>query len=116
MAADFTLKKGDTAPALVGTLKDGLAAVIDLTAADAVKFIMKDKASGDKVIDRAAAITSAAAGQVTYQWQTGDTDVVDTYNAEFEVAWSDGTFETFPNSRYIQIKIIVDLGGTVGTT
>lgn len=113
MAADFTIKTGDTAPAIVGTLKDATLAVVNLTAANAVRFIMKNKATGVKVIDQPAVFTNAAGGVVTYQWQTGDTNTVATYTAEFEIAWSDGTFESFPNSKYIVVRVIADLGGTV---
>lgn len=113
MATDFTIKTGDTAPALVGTLKDATGAVVNISTASAVRFIMKLKGSDTALIDRAATVTNASGGVVKYQWQTGDTDVIGTYNGEFEVAWGDGTFETFPNEKYLVIKIITDLGGTV---
>lgn len=113
MATDFTIKTGDTAPAIVGTLKDATNAVVSLVGADAVRFIMRVKGADTVLINQPAAITDAVGGVVSYQWRTGDTEQIDTYNAEFEVAWSDGTFETFPNSKYIVVKVIADLGGTV---
>lgn len=110
--ADFTIKTGDTAPPLIATLEDATANAVNLTAAT-IKFIMTDKASGVKQVEKPASLTDAVHGIVTYQWETGDTDIAGVYNAEFEVAWSDGTFETFPNSKYIIVKILLDLGGVV---
>jgi hypothetical protein len=31
------------------------------------------------------------------------------YSAEFEVTYSDGSIETFPNSDYIRVEIIDDI-------
>lgn len=111
MATDFFIKKDDTAPALVAILKDATGGIVDLTAAS-VKFIMTHKTTGD-VIEGDADVLDDTGGKVSYQWATGDTEVVGGYKAEFEVAWGDGTFETFPNSSYINIKVTADLGGTV---
>lgn len=112
MAVDFTIKAGDTAPAIKATLTDATDVVVNLSGAT-VRFIMKDKATGTTAVDAAATVTSAVNGLVQYQWQTGDTDTPDSYNAEFEVLFGNGTYETFPNSRYIQVKVKDDLGGNV---
>ena len=113
MAVDYTIKTGDTAPPIAGTLLDANNDSVDLTGAS-VRFILKDKRTGDKIIDQPADVVDAVLGRVSYQWQTGDTDTADTYNAEFEVHWLDGTYETFPNSKYITVKFLQDLGGNVG--
>jgi hypothetical protein len=97
----------------VAVLKDALEAIVDLTDTTA-RFIMTDKLSGTKVVDADATVVDPTNGIVQYQWVTGDTDVASSYKAEFEVAWGDGTFETFPNSKYIAVKVVPDLGGIVG--
>ena len=63
-----------------------------------------------KVNRGSCSITSAAAGEVTYQWGTLDTNTVGTYDAEIEVVWSDGKAETFPNAEYWEVEIVDDLG------
>ena len=47
---------------------------------------------------------------VKYEWQPGDTDTEGFYDAEFEVTYSDGTVETFPNRGFITVIISPDLG------
>lgn len=113
MAVDFFIKQADTSPPIVAILKDANLAPVDLTGAT-VRFIMTNKATLVKVIDAPANVVSAPAGRVSYNWVSPDTNVPATYKAEFEVHWLDGTYETFPNSAYITVKIIADLGGTVG--
>lgn len=112
MATDFFIKTGDTAPAIVAVLKDAVGTIVDLTDSS-VLFIMRDKITNEKVVESAADILNPTGGQLSYQWQTGDTDTPDTYKAEFEVSFLDGTIETFPNSTYIFVKVVQDLGGLV---
>lgn len=113
MAVDFFIKQGDTAPPIVAILKDALGTVVQL-AGCSVRFIMVDKASGVTAVDAPCDIVDAGEGRVSYQWVTGDTDIVSTYNAEYEVVLADSNVETFPNSKYIVVKVVKDLGGTVG--
>lgn len=113
MAVDFFIKQGDTAPAIVASLTDADGEIVPLTGAT-VMFIMKDKLSGEVVVEADGTVTDASGGVVKYDWQPGDTDVPNPYNAEFEVHFADGTYETFPNSKYIVVKVITDLGGAVG--
>lgn len=111
MATDFTIKRGDRLPEIGSILKDADDVVVNLTGCT-VLFIMKNKATAEVVITEPADIIGAAtAGTVHYAWAEGDTDVEGTYQGEWEVTFPDGRPETFPNNRYIQIKIVVDLGG-----
>ena len=107
MALSFTMKKGDTAPALRYRLEPS---TIDLTGATVV-FNMK-ASGGTAVVTRGAAVivTATKTPTVEYQWSAGDTATSGTYNAEFEVTYSDGTIETFPRSGYIAGTIGDDLG------
>lgn len=109
MAVDFTIKQHDELPELVVTLKDALNAVVNVSGAT-VRFIMNVK-GGANVINQPATIVTPSAGVVKYTWQEGNTDTVGTYSGEFEVQFGDGRVETFPNNKYIQIKVFADLGG-----
>ena len=45
-----------------------------------------------------------------YVWQTGDTDTAGTFQGEFEVTYTSGEIETFPNDGYIGIEVLADIG------
>lgn len=111
--ADVTMKKDDTRPKLVRSLTqtiNGVATTLPLTNASAVQFVMKLETN---LVSGAASISDAGTGQVTYVWQTGDTATAGIYNAEWEVKWDDGGYETVPNDGYFSIEIVDDLGGDV---
>jgi hypothetical protein len=109
--ADFTLKQHDTRPKIQVALAIG-GAEADLTTATSVTFIMAPAAGGAATVDAAATILDAATGSVSYDWAAGDTDDVGSFDAEFEVVWSDGTKQTFPTATYISIEIVADLDGS----
>jgi len=97
MSSVFYLKQNDTRPSYVAQLlQDGSA--VDLAGAT-VRFHM------GSVVDAPATIVDASTGVVRYDWLATDTAVAGTYNAEFEVTFSDGAVETFPNKDYLQIVI-----------
>lgn len=100
----FIIKQNDTSPAIRQELtSDG--EVVDLSGAS-VSFIMEGK------FDRTASIVDAAAGLVSYSWQAGDTATAGEFRSEWEVTFSDGKVETFPNAGYITIDIRPELDGT----
>jgi hypothetical protein len=107
----FTIKKGDTLPALNATLRTstggGAATAADLTAATAVILVIKNQ-SGGAAERLTAAFVSKPDGTVTYDWQLGDTDTAGTYDCEWEVAFG-SDIQTFPNSGYFTIVIETDL-------
>jgi len=105
----FYIKQNDTAPAIRATPKDTDANAIDLTDAS-VRFHMRRVGSTTITTDGAAIIVgNAANGIVQYDWESADTAKVNTYQAEFEVTYSDGSIETFPNSSYITVEVTDDL-------
>lgn len=105
---DFTIKQNDTSPALQCTLQDDQGIAIDISGSSA-RFHLVNYETGVVKIDSAGSIVSAVDGQVKYEWITGDTDTVGIYQAEWEVTYSDGSIETFPNNQNIIINIFDDL-------
>lgn len=106
---DFWIKEGDSAPKLLVTCVDEEEVVVPLDAAVSVAFYMYDPGSASPKVDGAAAniVAPPSNGQVEYVWQPDGSDTADPgdYDAEFEVTWSDGTKTTFPNFRFLRIKI-----------
>ena len=100
MALTWKMKRGDTAPNLRAQLVRG-GVPVDLTGAT-VKFCLL----GTK---RDCTIINATNGEVEYSWQVGDTESTGTLQAEFEVTYSDGKIETFPNDDFIQIVVLGDI-------
>lgn len=98
----FYIKRHDTSPSVEAVLtgKDG---PVNLTGAT-VYFYMSN------IISAQATIADATAGVVRYDWQTGDTTKLGYHLAEWEVIYSDGKKETFPNDGYSTVKISADLG------
>ena len=98
--ATFTIYRGDTSPALRFALFPG---TVDLTGASVV-FVMDGGAR------LPARIITASPPVVQYDWQPGDTDRAGVRRAEFEVTYSDGSVETFPNAGYLLVSVVEDLG------
>lgn len=104
----FYIKRNDTSPALLASLQDANGTAVDMTAAS-VRFHMRQINSQVVKVDADAVIVAAEQGEVRYNWQTADTDTIGSYQAEFEVTYSDGTIETFPNDGYIPVNIVGDI-------
>jgi len=102
MSDTFYIKQGDTSPAIQYALSP---ASVILTAATVV-FNMRAVGGTVKISREAATITTATGTPtVQYNWTADDTDTAGLFQAEFEVTYSDGTIETFPNASYIQVNI-----------
>ena len=111
--ADITIKKDDTRPVIQRYLIqniDGATSPINLTTASQVKFIMKKDAN---LVTGIASIVTPGSACVAYKWATGDTATANLYDAEWEITWADGGYETVPNNGYWSIEVVDDLGGTV---
>lgn len=94
------IPRGDTSPSFEKRLKNDFGEVIDLSTVNDVLFHMRDENYNTIVDDNQSAgnvvINNEELGEVSYQWQSGDTDTIGTYRAEFVVEFSDGTTRTFP--------------------
>jgi hypothetical protein len=111
---DFYIKEGDLDPPLKVTCVDEDGEVIPLTAAIAVKFFLINPGDDAPKIDGAVAdiLTPVADGKVEYVWASGDTDTPGDYDAEFEIEWSSGKKTTFPNFRFLRVKIAKSIDTT----
>jgi len=103
----FSIKQNDTSPSLQAILKDAALNPINLVGAN-VRLHMK---SADNIlkIDELMIIVDGLEGLVQYDWQVGDTSTVGTYYVEFEVTYSDGSIETFPNVGSLSLVITREL-------
>jgi len=104
----MNIKQNDTSPSIQTQFLDGDGLPVDITGNLGVSFHMRD-AAGTVKIDTAATVVTAASGIVRYDWLAADTDTAGTFQAEFEVTYSDGKVETFPNASYIEVVITDDI-------
>jgi len=104
----FNIKQNDTSPQITATLADGSGNAVDLTSAS-VRFHMKKIGATSATVDAAATIVNEDTGSVTYVWQATDTAIAGSYLAEFEVTYTNGAVETFPNDTSIAVVITEDL-------
>lgn len=116
--ADFYVKSYDDAPPIRATLEDGLGNPVDIGGAD-VLFIMRHirdpetgRRPGPQLFAKAAnndQVGAETTGDVSYDWEEGDTDIPGGYYAEWEVTFTDGSVETFPDSEHVKVAIIEHL-------
>lgn len=104
----FYIKENDTVPSIRATLQNGSGNAVDLIDAT-VNFHMRAIGGSTVLVDASATVVNAAGGLVQYDWDAADTADVGSYQAEFEVTYSDGTIETFPSSGYIRVEITDDI-------
>jgi hypothetical protein len=104
MSYDVTIKRGDRRNCIKAVLKDSSGLPVNLANCSVV-FRMAP-VGRKAIIDRAAHIETAVAGEVWFVWAAGETDTSGVYRAEFQVTYLDGKKETFPNDGYIGIRIL----------
>jgi hypothetical protein len=103
------IKQNDTSPALTGQLFNPDGSNPNL-AGSTVKFIMRPAAGGSAKVDASATVVTASTGNVKYSWIAADTDTVGSFEGEFEVTFSGGAVQTYPNKGYLKIEVTDDLG------
>lgn len=107
--ADITIKTGDLLPSITGTLKDQSGAVLSLVGFT-VKLRWRLRGSSNVVL-RSADIVDAAAGEVRYDWQSGDTDIQGVYDMEWAATYTaSGAPRTFPTRDYFTVEMVSRLG------
>lgn len=104
----MTWKRGDTGP-VTATLLDRAGTAVNLTGAT-VKFLLRNAAGGPLTIDREIDVDTPASGVVSIDRTTTDTATAGHFRGEFEVTYSGGDVETFPEVGYLDVMIHGDLG------
>lgn len=100
----FTLKRGDTSPALRCALRPESISLNGAT----VQFQMRRRLGALKV-SADAVIENIDPPVVRYDWDGADTDTAGSYEGEFVITYGDETIETFPNGGFIRIRIKEDV-------
>ena len=104
----FNITQNDTSPTLSVVIADSDGTAIDLTGAS-VQFKMRAVNSSTLKVNASASITHASNGAVSYTFSSSNTDTSGLFQGEFQVTFSGGAIETFPNAEYISINILDDL-------
>ena len=106
---DFTIKQGDTSPAISAQLRDGTEP-IDLT--DAIIAFRMDHQVSDTRVAGLCTRTDIEDGRVAYSWNEGDTAETGRYSGEFILDYdypeSIDEFdadETFPSDGFLSIHV-----------
>lgn len=105
------MARNDLLPALSITCTYADGTPVDLSTATSPKFYMRDMrdALAEVKVDATATVSDGAAGELTYTWNSGDTDTAGIYAAEFEVQIG-GRKLTFPNGpQILQVAIRADI-------
>lgn len=101
------MARNDLLPALSITCTYADGTPVDLSTATSPKFHMRNTgdASATAKVNATATVSDGAAGELTYTWNSGDTDTAGIYAAEFEVQIG-GRRLTFPNGLQI-MKVVI---------
>ncbi len=103
--AIWTMKRNDRLPALAATLLDGNGAALNLTGTTVAFHMWRGGASTFKV-NASCTVTSAAGGQVSYDWAAGDTDTAGEWQAEFEITYTGPRTLTCPNGDNFLVNVV----------
>jgi hypothetical protein len=108
-----TMKRGDTAEPITGTVSDALGPVPLGTAQEVRLLALRDDGRLiDAVVDVIAPLAERrepGCGRFTYTPSAADDTLESgTYSAEVEVLWSDGRVQTFPNRRAMNDTLQID--------
>jgi hypothetical protein len=104
------IKQNDTVADIVRDLVDAFASPVNVTGAT-IAFSMRPKPGGTVKVDAAAGtVVDGGLGRVKYNLTASNTDTADTFEAEFQVTYSDGAIQTFPNDGYFDVIILDDIG------
>lgn len=108
---DFFLRVGDTTSVIRTTLEDSAGAPVNIQNAT-VKFrVAPINGSGTPVINTAASNdqngtgVDGSKGNVSFAWIAGTTNISGLYLADWQVTYSGGGIQSFPNDGYILVRI-----------
>jgi hypothetical protein len=96
----FLMVSGDLKPSILATLQFSDGTAVNLTGCT-VQFQMSQ--GGTTLLNKPAVIVNASAGQVRYDWASGDTNVQGVCKGQFQVTFSDTTVQTFPTAGDFEV-------------
>jgi hypothetical protein len=105
---DFWWKRHDTFPAIQVQLLDAVGVPVNVAGAT-VKFIMKLDGGVGVVVNAPATIVNGPSGIVSYTPLAADTATAGSYTAEWQITFSGGGKQTFPDPGFNTILITADL-------
>lgn len=113
---DFEIKTGDSASHVFATLEDANGDPVDIQGAS-VMFKMGPLSGGTLTVaglavndQNGAGTVDGSTGNVQYRW--GGTSAIpsaDWYRAEWEVTYSNGSVQSFPNDGFMLVAVRSDL-------
>jgi hypothetical protein len=106
--ATYYLTQRDARVHMTATLRNADGTVINLSDASTVTFHLGYEGDPQSVlVQGTCAVVDAEGGRVSYLWTAEDTDLSPgSYDAEFQIAWADGTLRTVP-SKAGGFKVVV---------
>jgi hypothetical protein len=105
----YVLRRNDAGVTIARTLTDEDGDAISIAGAT-VRFRMAPIAGGATVVDEAATIVGdGTGGQVTYTFAAADSATAGRYLAEWQVTFSGGAIQTFPNGGYEDVLVTPDI-------
>lgn len=115
-APDFSIKTGDTASDIYATLENSGGTAVDIQGAS-ITFKMGPISGGTLTVASAAINAQNGAGtldgsigDVIYSWGTSTVPTTaGLYIAEWEVTFTNGSVQTFPNNSYTLVGVTGDL-------
>lgn len=109
-ALKLEVKRHDTEPAVLLTVKNADGSLFDFSGYTALQFHMRPTEDDHDCPTKVnATATTPAAGQLLYTWSAGDTDTMGKFDGEFQGLTSGGKKRTFPRKGFLTIIITADL-------
>lgn len=107
MAAEtFHIGQGDTLPRIEGIVRDDRGVPIDLSAVTEVRFRMMAATTRELLVDGEGEV-GVEAGEIYYEWVSGDTDRVGRHLAEFQISFTGPTVMTVPNDPGSPLAVLI---------
>lgn len=109
MANVLVIKRGDTIPVFrVTGIQDANGDDVTFAAGDSGTITMT-QVGGDTVIDAQPVVLDVGSNSLTYDWQSGDTDLAGEFRAEVEITFANGDIGSWPNDGFYYVRITDDL-------
>ena len=105
----FFIKRNDDQPTLDVALRDDKNRPVDVTGASVVFHMRNTADDTTKISGASVTVLAASKGEGRYSWTTTNTNTAGNFEAEFQVTFSDGGVQTFPNDGYIDVIITEDV-------